>query len=199
MVGTAELEALSREWRLFMESLSQDEIFQLLKIVEDSSFDELYLEMGGLKLTLKKHAGSEPGPIPYHTKVDGGEPYPPLDAERPDADERMSFSIPEKQKTASIEGPQEAGYIHIRSPMLGTFYRASKPGAPPFVEEGRMVDADDTVCIIEVMKLFNTVKSGVKGRIAKVLVRDGEMVEFQQTLFLVTEAEEAERTGKGTI
>jgi biotin carboxyl carrier protein len=72
--------------------------------------------------------------------------------------------------------------------MLGTFYRAPKPGAPPFVDVGQDITADDTVCIIEVMKLFNAVKAGVSGRIAKICAKDGEMVEYQQTLFLVEEA-----------
>lgn len=182
-----------------MESISQEEILQILKIVEESTFDELSLEMGNLKLMLKKHGGSEPGPISAYTKVSGEAPSAPVNAKKTAAGEGTSLSGDESQKGGSIVAAQEEGYIRIRSPMLGTFYRAPKPGAPPFVEEGQMVDADDTVCIIEVMKLFNTVKSGVKGRIAKVLVRDGEMVEFQQTLFLVTEAEEAERIGKGTI
>ena len=80
--------------------------------------------------------------------------------------------------------------------MLGTFYRAPKPGAPPFVEEGQMVNVDDTVCIIEVMKLFNTVKSDVRGRIAKILVEDAQMVEFKQALFLVEEDPAAESAGE---
>ena len=73
----------------------------------------------------------------------------------------------------------------IKAPMLGTFYRTPKPGAPPFVEVGVMVDEDDPVCIIEVMKLFNTVKAGVQGRIAKICAEQGQLVEYQQVLFLV--------------
>lgn len=69
--------------------------------------------------------------------------------------------------------------------MLGTFYRTPKPAAPPYVEVGSLVDEEDPVCIIEVMKLFNTVKSGVRGRIAQICAEQGQMVEFQQTLFLV--------------
>jgi acetyl-CoA carboxylase biotin carboxyl carrier protein len=69
--------------------------------------------------------------------------------------------------------------------MLGTFYKAPKPGAAPFVEVGQIVDKEDTVCVIEVMKLFSTITAGVQGRIVKVLVEDSQMVEFNQPLFLV--------------
>jgi biotin carboxyl carrier protein len=69
--------------------------------------------------------------------------------------------------------------------MLGTFYRTPKPGSPPFVEVGAVVGEEDPVCIIEVMKLFNTVRAGVRGRIAGICAEQGQLVEFQQTLFLV--------------
>jgi acetyl-CoA carboxylase biotin carboxyl carrier protein len=77
------------------------------------------------------------------------------------------------------------GLVAIKAPMLGTFYRTPKPGAPPFVEVGAMVDKDDPVCIIEVMKLFNTVKAGVQGRIAQICAEQGQLVEYQQVLFLI--------------
>ncbi len=74
------------------------------------------------------------------------------------------------------------GLIPIQSPLLGTFYRGPKPGAPPFVEVGSRVMKDDTVCLIEVMKTFTTLKSGVEGRIAKICAENAQMVEYQQTL-----------------
>ena len=80
--------------------------------------------------------------------------------------------------------------------MLGTFYRAPKPGAPPFVEVGQWVSEEDTVCIIEVMKLFSTIKAGVRGRIERISAEDGQMVEFHQALFWVdAAAEEAHPKG----
>ena len=89
---------------------------------------------------------------------------------------------------------EEEGFFAIKSPLLGTFYRSPKPGSPPFVKEGQFVNEDDSVCIIEVMKLFNTVKAGVRGRIVKACADNSQMVEYQQTLFLVEEGEEGERT-----
>jgi acetyl-CoA carboxylase biotin carboxyl carrier protein len=77
------------------------------------------------------------------------------------------------------------GLVAIKAPMMGTFYRTPKPAAPPFVEVGAMVREDDPVCIIEVMKLFNTVKAGVQGRVARICVEQGQLVEYQQILFLL--------------
>ena len=77
------------------------------------------------------------------------------------------------------------GLVPIRSPMLCTFYKSPKPGDPSFVEQGQVVDEDATVCIIEVMKLFSTIHAGVRGRIARICADDGQLVEYNQVLFLV--------------
>jgi acetyl-CoA carboxylase biotin carboxyl carrier protein len=73
----------------------------------------------------------------------------------------------------------------IRAPVVGTFYCAPEPGAKPFVEVGSWVDPDTTVGLIEVMKLFNTVKAGCRGRVEKLLVSNGDFVEFDQPLMVV--------------
>ncbi len=73
----------------------------------------------------------------------------------------------------------------LPAPLLGTFYRAPKPGAPPFVEVGAQVEVDTIVGIIEVMKLMNTVRAGVRGTVAEVLAADGALVEFGETLLRV--------------
>jgi len=80
------------------------------------------------------------------------------------------------------------GMVAVRAPNLGTFYRAPKPGAAPYVELGQKVDADTEVCLIEVMKLFTPVKAGVDGVLREVRVNDGQMVEFEQILFVVEPA-----------
>jgi acetyl-CoA carboxylase biotin carboxyl carrier protein len=189
-----------------MDTISQDEVVQILKIVEESSFDELCLEMGNFKLVLKKHGGSEiyqrlsqPGQIFTHPEVGQERQSVPMDVKQREPGKLASVSEKDRHEIEVMEGNQEEGYIPIRSPMLGTFYRAPKPGAPPFVEVGRWVSADDSVCIIEVMKLFNTVKANVRGRIAKICAENGQMVEYQQTLFLVEEVDEAVETAKEEI
>ena len=70
--------------------------------------------------------------------------------------------------------------------MLGTFYRAQTPGAPPFVEVGQRVRADDTVCLIEVMKLFNSVKAGVEGVVTQILAENAKLVEYNEVLIVIS-------------
>ena len=82
----------------------------------------------------------------------------------------------------------EAGLQQIKSPMVGTFYAAPSPDAKPFVSVGSAVDEDTDVCVIEAMKVFNNIKAETRGTIAKVLVTNGQPVEFGQTLFLVKPA-----------
>ena len=99
-------------------------------------------------------------------------------------------STPEPPDAAAASAD---GLVPITAPNLGTFYRSPKPGAAPYVEVGQRVGEATEVCLIEVMKLFTSVRAGVSGRIAKTCVEDGEMVEFGAPLFLVEpEAETAE-------
>ncbi len=96
-----------------------------------------------------------------------------------------------KPKGASIK----EGIVPIAAPILGTFYITPEPGAPPFVEEGGLVDEDTTVGLIEVMKVFNAVRSGVRGVVQEICVQSGQFVEYGQTLFLVRP--EGRAVGKG--
>jgi len=86
---------------------------------------------------------------------------------------------------ASAAEAEDAKLVAIKSPMVGTFYSAASPDAKPFVSVGTRVDEETDVCIIEAMKVFNNIKAETRGTIAKVLVDNGETVEFGQTLYLV--------------
>ena len=178
-----------------MALINKDEVIQLLRILSESTLNELHLETGQLKLIAKKQA---PHGSNHEPTVDRQQPTEaPMPQQSP---EILPIEAPETPAEIPSEGLaqeekpdldfEEEGYTPINSPMLGTFYGAPKPGAPPFVQVGQWVREDDTVCIIEVMKLFNTIKAGVRGRIAKVCVENAQMVEFQQTLFLVEEVTE---------
>jgi acetyl-CoA carboxylase biotin carboxyl carrier protein len=83
----------------------------------------------------------------------------------------------------------EVGHA-IRAPLVGTFYASPQPGADPFVQEGDVVDAGQTVAIVEAMKLMNQVPADVGGKVAKILVQDGEWVEFEQALMIIEPLEE---------
>lgn len=171
-----------------MSAINQEDIFLILKLLEESEFDEIQLETGEIRLHAQKkgnfrglknleQSGKQSAPaIALETK--GVEP---CSKGSPDLPAPVRKPLP----LAEVPIPAMEGLAAIKSPMLGTFYLTPKPGAPPFVEVGTMVNKEDSVCIIEVMKLFNTVKAGVQGRIAKICAEQGQMVEYQQTLFLV--------------
>jgi acetyl-CoA carboxylase biotin carboxyl carrier protein len=165
-----------------MSSMQQEDVLLILKLLDESPFDELQVETEGLKLWASKHGRGISPPPPSTieaTSKDGQEPGP-LAANS--AGSKGEVQLP--QQTLEQSAVRE-GLLPITAPMLGTFYRTPKPGAPPYVEVGSVVNEEDPVCIIEVMKLFNTVKAGVRGRIVRICAEQGQMVEFQQTLFLI--------------
>jgi acetyl-CoA carboxylase biotin carboxyl carrier protein len=169
--------------------LSQDEVLQILKIIDESHFNELSLEIGDLKLIVGKGGARKIAHQMFdqstmssnrqnHSKAviigeQGGDTQ--------HSDEEDSKEIGSDR---SISFGKEGCKV-IKAPMLGTFYRSPQPGAPPFVDIGSSVNENDTICIIEVMKCMNSVKSGVSGEIVKCMVEDGKLVEYQQELFIV--------------
>ena len=87
-----------------------------------------------------------------------------------------------------IEG-EDNNYTMVKAPLVGTFYSSSKPGEPPFVDIGKNIEVGTSICIIEAMKIFNTIESEYKGQIMEVFVNDGEPVEFGQDLFSIKESD----------
>ena len=105
-------------------------------------------------------------------------------ASGPRVEAAPAIAAPLQQPTPeSVEST--AHLLTVEAPMVGTFYRAPKPDAPPFVTEGDVVKEGQVICIVEAMKLMNEIESKVAGRIAKVVVENGQPVEFGQALFLV--------------
>ena len=183
-----------------MESINQEDILLILKLLEESKFDDLCLETGNLRLIARKQGIGEirrEKEFSFEEKVSSPAPQRIAPQGR-NQDLESQVIVPEAKAPRRMESPvllpqDQEGAILIQAPMLGTFYRAPKPGAPPFVEVGQRVTEDDVVCIIEVMKLFNTVKAGVQGQITKILAENGQMVEFQQPLFLIKPAAKERR------
>ena len=155
--------------------LSYDDVQQILRIIDASSLEELSLEIGDLKLVVRKRGGraeaTGTGAAPAPTSMSARELAP---APAPAA--------PARQRRAA-EGESE-----LKAPMVGTFYRSPRPGAPPFVEVGSGVGPDDVVCIIEVMKLMNSITLGARGRIVDILVENGQLVEFGQPIMIIAPA-----------
>ncbi len=141
-------------------------IEEMLQLMESRGLVELEMEHQGLRIRLKKASS---GPAPQLVEYVAGIPQLAASASQGSA------------KPSHDEGRR----VIIKSPMVGTFYRASAPDAPPFVEIGQDLEVGQVVCIIEAMKLMNEIKSEVSGRIIEVLVENGSPVEFGQPLFAV--------------
>ena len=147
------------------------EIREIIKLVDQSNISEFSFEQEGSKIKLKK---TEVGTVVYPTAA------PEVKAvEAPKA-----APAPAAAPVAAVAQDTE-GLHKITSPMVGTFYQSPSPDADPYVKAGDKVTGDSIVCIVEAMKLFNEIEAEVNGEIVEVLVKDGELVEYGQALFLV--------------
>jgi acetyl-CoA carboxylase biotin carboxyl carrier protein len=156
------------------------QIQELIKLINKSNIGEVSIEEKGFKLTIKQKEEAA------QTVIASPQAYPqsfqaPV-AAIPQAPSPASGAASEKPRSTDSATDN---FITIKSPMIGTFYRSSSPGKPPFVEVGDEITTGKVVCIIEAMKLFNEIESEVKGRIVKVLADDASPVEYDQPLFLV--------------
>lgn len=159
--------------------LSEDDVLHILKLIDESKFDYFQLEVGELKITVSK---GEPIPIAGATQPAAVIPAPvasPASSAAPKAAAAPAAAT--AGKTAAV--PE--GMLATTAPLLGTFYVAPEPGAPPFVKVGQQVTEDTTCGLIEVMKVFNSVRAGVQGTIVEVVAQNGQFVEFGQVLFIV--------------
>jgi acetyl-CoA carboxylase biotin carboxyl carrier protein len=154
-------------------TLTAADVAEIMRLVEQSKFDELNLEIDGIKLTLRR-AGASAKFVPSLT------PPGSLDAAAGAADAADGAGASAARCETAV--PVDANFKDITSPMLGTFYRAPKPGSAPFVEIGSVVHEDSVIAIIEVMKLMNTVRAGAKGVITQILPADETLVEFGEVL-----------------
>jgi acetyl-CoA carboxylase biotin carboxyl carrier protein len=138
--------------------MSLKEIKEMINLMDEHGLAELEMERDGLKIKLRKSGAQVEQVI---TGAAGPAPV---------------------QKEAQIE---TKGLQEIKSPMVGTFYRAASPESSPFVDIEGEINPGDVICIIEAMKLMNEIKAETRGRIKEILVENGSPVEFNQTLFLV--------------
>ena len=144
-----------------------DKIGKLVEMMEASSLTELSVESGDVKVSLKRQGQT--------VMV---EPVQTIAAAPSTANDKRGE--PSKDSSA----PAARGHS-VKSPMVGTFYRAPSPNSEPFVEVGQSVKAGDTLCIIEAMKMMNQIEADKSGKVEAVLVEDGQAVEFDQPLFTI--------------
>lgn len=162
------------------------EIQDLIKFVSKSGVSEVQLETKDFKLTVKTEGTNKDK---KETIVYATLPPAEVQAATAPAVQATPQPPPPKQESAPAPAPaNESKLITIKSPMIGTFYRAPGPDKPVFVNVGDEIKPGKVICIIEAMKLFNEIESEVSGRIVKVLVDDSTPVEYDQPLFLVEPA-----------
>lgn len=177
------------------ENMTYQDLLQIVELIKSAShIGEFHLKMGELEVDLKR-GSNEVSSVPLaapvqkltaapeneetkqrHGHVGGGEVL----IEPATSTEGKAAISP---RSAPSTYPPDA--VLIKSPMVGTFFRASEPGAAPFVEIGQAVDSASTVCLIEVMKLINSISAGQSGIVTHILVVDGEPVEFGQLLMVI--------------
>ena len=147
--------------------MNMKEIKEMINLMNENNLMELEVEKDGMRIRLKKTASGQDlynGPIM-------------VERER----------LPQNRALESAESMEKAAgkTLEIKAPMVGTFYRAPSPEAPPYVEVGQMVEPGQVICVIEAMKLMNEIKSEIKGKVLEVLVDSMEPVEFGQSMFII--------------
>lgn len=159
------------------------EIREIIKLIDQSTVDEFLYESEGTKIKLKKNdknfvATSEvvlesssvsEQPVTVETNTN-----------------QVVVETPKETVVEKVQAVKEDSSLHtITSPMVGTFYQSSSPDTPAYVQVGSKVSSESVVCIVEAMKLFNEIEAEVNGEVVEILVKDGQLVEYGQPLFLV--------------
>jgi len=167
-------------------SLSYDDIAEILKIIDGSSCDELIVETGDLKLVVRRN-GAGAAYAPSHDVAPPTVPRPSVAAApgAAPAPKPLPTSSAAPPPNRAAAGPRQ---LEVTAPMVGTFYRAPSPDAPPFVEIGASIRKGQPLCLIEVMKLFTTITSEHDGRIVEIGAENAELVEYGRTLFVIEPA-----------
>jgi acetyl-CoA carboxylase biotin carboxyl carrier protein len=150
-------------------------IKKIIKLVENSSIDELELEEEGKKIKVSRNRNSG---IYLQTS-----PMAPIGVQQ--ALPSPAPQYPEQSKPTPPSAPVSSHYHEIRSPIVGTFYRAPAPDADAYIEVGQTVKVGTVMCIVEAMKLMNEIESDCDGTVVKVIAENGKPVEYNQVLFLL--------------
>ncbi len=151
--------------------MDKEFIFQLIEKIKDTRIEEINLSDGENTIIIKQYIGPK-------EVLQAQQQYIPQPTPIVEIKEEIK-TIPDIKEEAKQK------YHVIKSPLVGTFYRSPSPGAPPFVEEGDMVSKGQILCIIEALKVMNEIESDVNGKIAKILVENGQPVEYGQELFYI--------------
>jgi acetyl-CoA carboxylase biotin carboxyl carrier protein len=157
-----------------------DEIKQLLDIVREHELSEFELEREGFKIRIRKGVATMATPVPTQAQAPVFLAPPAPAAQAPAA---AAAAAPATPPAADDDGELELAVV--KSPIVGTFYRAPEPGAPDFVEIGQVVKRNQVLCIIEAMKLMNEITSEYEGELVKAYVENGQPVQYGERLFAI--------------
>ena len=161
-------------------TIDLEELAAVIRLLKEAEFSEFSYAKGDVSLVVRR------GDAPVAAAPFAVAPPPPAPVAAP---QPSPSAVPRPANPpAPAAALEDVPGVKVRAPLLGTFYSTPKPGEPPFVRVGDRVEPDTVVCIVEVMKLMNSVSAGVSGVIAAIHARDGELVEFDQLLFTVAEA-----------
>ena len=168
--------------------MNESFILSLIDKLNGSSIVSLEWHQAGESLVLKKKEACGPAahpPVPHPAPVapaERGGPAPAPVMEKP-----APAPAPDKTPDNTEPAASSADLVPVKSPIVGTFYRAPSPDAPVYVEEGKSVKKGDPLCILEAMKMMNEITAPVSGTVAQILVKSEEMVEFEQPIMIIKE------------
>jgi len=160
--------------------MNQKELKELIEFLIEKDIAEFELERGDVKVKIKRAGASLAAPDPRYIAIQSPPVSMPVPASSPvPASGRMDLA-------ASVAAPEPDEGLHIvRSPIVGTFYESPSPGSPPFVKVGDALEVGQVLCIVEAMKLMNEIECDVAGELVKMLVANGQPIEYGQELFAV--------------
>jgi acetyl-CoA carboxylase biotin carboxyl carrier protein len=157
------------------DGLTDQDVAAILRLVDTLDFAEVTLRSGGITVTVRKDVAEALPPAPAPAPAPAPTPVAPADKNG------SAAPAPAAAPTSSSRNR----LVAITTPILGTFYSRRGPGAEPFVQVGDIVEEDTVVCIVEVMKMMNSIEAGVRGKIAEILVTEGQLVEAGAEIFRV--------------
>jgi acetyl-CoA carboxylase biotin carboxyl carrier protein len=150
-----------------------NDIESIVNILKESDVSEFELEQGGTRIKLVRGSGGHPVEFASHS---------------PAGSSAQIVHLPLPHKPEAVKRDEYEGCIKVESPIVGTFYRRPSPDSKPFVKEGDSVTKGETLCIVEAMKLMNEIESPCGGKIEKIYLSDGEVVEYGEVLFVIKPA-----------
>lgn len=165
-------------------AIKADEIAKIVELFYESKWKEMHIEVAGMQLFLSTDPNARLTTGAMVTTAAASSVMQPVDSSAVPAPQTSTPAPAAAEKPAAPE-QVSANWEAITAPNLGTFYRSPKPGAAPYVEIGQSVTIDTEICLIEVMKLFTSLKAGANGVIRQICVADGDMVEAGQPLFYI--------------